>query len=116
MTSLDPDDPRPPFLQLAGSLRASIQSGEYGPGAALPTYQELADTWGVALNTVKSAVALLRDEGLVVTRHGKGTFVRTQTPDGEVPTRDGGGDERLWQAIAEIRRRLAEVERRLDRS
>ncbi|MFI7677195.1 GntR family transcriptional regulator [Actinophytocola sp. NPDC049390] len=115
MASLDPDDPRAPYLQVAGGLRAAIRSGQYGPGAQLPTYQELADTWGVAINTVKAAVTLLRDEGLVVTQHGKGSFVRTQPAEGESLTRDSGGDERVWQAIAEIRRRLADIERQLDR-
>jgi DNA-binding GntR family transcriptional regulator len=110
---MDPDDPRAPYLQVAGGLRAAIQSGEYGPGAQLPTYQELADSWGVAVNTVKAAVTLLRDEGLVVTRQGKGSFVRTQRPDGESPNRDSGGDERIWQAIAEVRRRLTDIEQRL---
>jgi len=114
MRSLDPDDPRPPYLQVAGDLRAAIASGEYAPGAQLPTYQELADSWGVAVNTVKSAVSLLKDEGLVVTRHGKGSFVRTQQPDNEAGERAGsGGDERIWQAIAEIRKRLGEIERKL---
>ena len=114
MASLDPDDPRAPYLQVAGGLRAAIRSGEYGPGAQLPTYQELADTWGVAINTAKAAVTLLRDEGLVVTQHGKGSFVRTQPPDGDTPSRASDGDERVWQAIAEIRRRLGDIERRLD--
>jgi DNA-binding GntR family transcriptional regulator len=116
MASLDPDDPRAPYLQVAGGLRAAIRSGEYAPGAQLPTYQELAETWGVAINTAKSAVTLLRDEGLVVTQHGKGSFVRTQPADGEAPARDGAGDERVWQAIAEIRRRLTDIERRLEQS
>lgn len=115
MASLDPDDPRAPYLQVAGGLRAAIRSGEYAPGAQLPTYQELAETWGVAINTAKSAVTLLRDEGLVVTQHGKGSFVRTQAPDGEPAVRDGGGDERVWQAIADLRRRVAELEGRLER-
>lgn len=116
MASLDPDDPRAPYLQVAGSVRAAIQSGEYGPGAQLPTYQEFADSWGVAINTVKAALTLLRDEGLVVTRHGKGSFVRTQSPDSDLFPYHGGGDERVWQAIAEIRRRLTDVERRLEQS
>jgi DNA-binding GntR family transcriptional regulator len=109
--SLDSDDPRAPYLQVAGGLRAAIRSGEYAPGAQLPTYQELAETWGVAVNTVKSAVTLLRDEGLVVTQHGKGSFVRTQPLDGQAPVGDSGGDERVWQAIADLRRRVAELER-----
>jgi len=111
MASLDPDDPRAPYLQVAGALRAAIRSGEYAPGAQLPTYQELAETWGVAINTAKSAVTLLRDEGLVVTQHGKGSFVRTHSPDGEAPV-SGGGDERVWQAIADLRRRVTELEGR----
>ncbi|WP_410601569.1 GntR family transcriptional regulator [Amycolatopsis sp. lyj-90] len=114
MTSLDPDDPRAPYLQVAGGLRAAIASGEYSPGAQLPTYADLAEAWGVAPNTAKSAVSLLRDEGLVVTRHGKGSFVRTQPTGGETANRGiDSSDERVWQAIADIRRRLAEVERRL---
>jgi DNA-binding GntR family transcriptional regulator len=116
MTTFDPDDPRAPYLQVAGGLRAAIRSGEYGPGAQLPTYQELADTWGVAINTAKSAVTLLRDEGLVITQHGKGSFVRTQAPSGGTPASEGGGDERVWQAIADLRRRVAELERRPEQS
>lgn len=111
MASSNSDDPRAPYLQVAGGLRAAIQSGKYAPGAQLPTYQELAETWGVAINTAKSAVTLLRDEGLVVTQHGKGSFVRTQPPDDKSPA-SGGGDERIWQAIADLRRRVAELERR----
>lgn len=114
MTSLDPDDSRAPYLQVAGGLRAAIASGEYSPGAKLPTLQELADSWGVAPNTAKSAISLLRDEGLVVIRHGKGSFVRTRPAEGDSVSRAAdSSDERVWQAIADVRRRLAEVERRL---
>ncbi|MEV7092955.1 winged helix-turn-helix domain-containing protein [Amycolatopsis sp. NPDC051045] len=114
MASLNPDDPRAPFLQVAGGLRAAILSGEYAPGGQLPTYQELAESWGVAVNTAKSAVAHLREEGLVVIRHGKGSFVRTQPAEGDSVTRpESSGDERVWQAIAEIRKRLGEIERKL---
>lgn len=114
MASLDPDDPRAPYLQVAGGLRVAITSGEYAPGSQLPTYQELADAWGVAVNTAKSAVAQLRDEGLVVIRHGKGSFVRTRPAEDEHAARAvDGGDERVWQAIADIRRRLSDVERKL---
>jgi DNA-binding FadR family transcriptional regulator len=76
----------------------------------------LADTHGVAVNTARSAVALLRDEGWVVVQHGKGTLVRSQPPAGAGESggdRPDDGNERVWQAIAEIRRRLADVERRL---
>jgi GntR family transcriptional regulator len=114
---MDPDDPRAPFLQVAAGLRAAITSGEYGPGSQLPTYQELADSWGIAVNTAKSAVAQLREEGLVVIRHGKGSFVRTQPAEGDSAARpEASGDERIWQAIAEIRKRLGDIERKLGES
>ena len=93
--------------------RAAIDARDYGPGVQLPSYQELADSWGVAINTAKSAVGLLRDEGLVVVRPGKGTFVRTQPAQGPSNHGDERGDERVWQAIADIRRRLGEIERQL---
>ena len=114
---MDPDDPRAPFLQVAAGLRAAIPSGEYGPGSQLPPSQELADSWGVAVNTAKSAVAQLREEGLVVIRHGKGSFVRTQPAEGDsAPRPEASGDERVWQAIAEIRKRLGDIERKLGES
>jgi DNA-binding GntR family transcriptional regulator len=114
MTKLDPDDPRPPYLQLVGSLRTAVRAGDYQPGDQLPTYQELADEYGVAVNTVKSALGVLRDEGLVVIRHGKGSFVRTQLgrPDDPHAGADVREIERLWHALAEMNRRVAILERR----
>ena len=118
MAVLDPDDPRAPYLQVAGGLRAAIQAGELGPGAQLPTYQELADSWGVAVNTAKSAVSLLRDEGWVVVRHGKGSFVRTHPPENSDESREDGANgqqsEEIWRAISEIRQRVTDLEKRLD--
>ncbi|GAB3914644.1 GntR family transcriptional regulator [Kibdelosporangium lantanae] len=114
--ALDPDDPRPPYLQVSGRLRAAIESGELAPGAQLPTYQELADEFDVAVNTAKSAVNQLRGEGLVVIRQGKGSFVRTQPPaDDQEPTgaKSSAADlERVWQELAELRRRVAALEKR----
>jgi DNA-binding GntR family transcriptional regulator len=112
MTRLDPDDPRSPYLQVAGRLRDAIASGTNPPGSQLPTYQELADEFGVAVNTAKSAVNLLRDEGLVVVRQGKGSYVRTELEP--VGQQDADRDERVWQAIADIRRRLSTIEQRLE--
>jgi DNA-binding transcriptional regulator YhcF (GntR family) len=79
MDALDPDDPRPPFQQVAAILKAAIVTGSYEPGDRLPSYTELAATYGVAVMTAQKAVGLLRDEGLVVSRQGKGSFVRQRT-------------------------------------
>lgn len=77
--TLDPDDPRPPFQQVIAVLRAAILTRKLAPGEQLPSFAELARHFGVAPMTVQKAVGALRDEGLVVTRQGKGSFVRQRT-------------------------------------
>jgi DNA-binding transcriptional regulator YhcF (GntR family) len=77
--SLDPDDPRPPYLQVASALREAILSKTLGPGDQLPSGTELAKRYGVARMTVQQAIRTLRDEGLVVSRQGSGVFVRQRT-------------------------------------
>lgn len=74
--ALDPDDPRPPYLQVAGELRAAIKTRKLEPGDKLPSQNELAERYGVARMTVVQALKVLRDEGLVVTRQGSGVYVR----------------------------------------
>ncbi|MFJ5883260.1 GntR family transcriptional regulator [Kitasatospora cineracea] len=79
--SLDPDDSRPPYQQVSSSLRASILTKKPGfeTGDKLPSGPELAKHFGVARGTVDKALDLLRQEGLIVTRQGSGSFVRERT-------------------------------------
>src|SRR6266566_5748773 len=74
--SLDPDDPRPPYIQIANALRAAILTRTFAPGEQLPSGSELAKRYGVARMTVQQALRLLREEGLIVSRQGSGVFVR----------------------------------------
>ncbi|WP_436493400.1 GntR family transcriptional regulator [Actinokineospora sp. HUAS TT18] len=76
---LDPDDPRPPYQQVANALRASILTKTFGPGDKLPSGPELAERYGVARMTIQQAIRLLREEGLVVSRQGSGVYVRERT-------------------------------------
>jgi DNA-binding transcriptional regulator YhcF (GntR family) len=76
--AIDPDDPRPASHQIANHLRAAILTRRYPPGERLPSQYELADRYDVARETVKSALRILRDERLIVTRQGSGAFVRSQ--------------------------------------
>ncbi|GAA1028730.1 hypothetical protein GCM10009557_14810 [Virgisporangium ochraceum] len=76
---LEPDDPRPASQQIANLLRAAILTRRFAPGERLPSQNELAERYGVARETVKSALRTLRDERLIVTRQGSGAFVRAQT-------------------------------------
>ena len=114
MSKLDPDDERPPYEQLAAALRGSIRAGDLGPGAQLPSYSALAVEYGVAPNTVKSALALLRSEGLIVSRRGKGSFVRTQPVSGSSEGGEGRTLADVWEALEATNRRLDELERRVD--
>ena len=56
-------------------LGADIRGGRLGPGARLPTEQELTASLGVSRTVVREAVAALRADGLVVTRRGSGAYV-----------------------------------------
>jgi DNA-binding transcriptional regulator YhcF (GntR family) len=76
---LDPDDPRPPYQQVANALRAAILTRSFQPGEKLPSGPDLAKRFGVARMTVQQAIRLLRDEGLVVSRQGSGVYVRERT-------------------------------------
>ncbi|MBN9098861.1 MAG: GntR family transcriptional regulator [Pseudonocardia sp.] len=79
MRDLDPDDPRPPYQQVANALRAAILTRTFKPGDKLPSGPELAKRYGVARMTVQQAIRILRDEGLIVSRQGSGVYVRERT-------------------------------------
>jgi GntR family transcriptional regulator / MocR family aminotransferase len=65
---------------LYDQLRAAILDGRLAPGARLPAHRRAADLFGVAKNTAAGVYDRLLSEGLVVTRHGAGTFVRAPPP------------------------------------
>lgn len=73
-------NPTPLYVQLADILRAMVQSGELQPRSPLPSESYLQQEHGVARGTVRMAVGILREEGLVVTIAGRGTFVRPSEP------------------------------------
>jgi DNA-binding transcriptional regulator YhcF (GntR family) len=74
--TLDPDDPRPAYVQVASSLRAGILTRQYAPGEKLPSGGALAEHYGVARMTIQQAIRILRDEGLITSRAGSGVFAR----------------------------------------
>ncbi|MEJ2376679.1 MAG: GntR family transcriptional regulator [Pseudolabrys sp.] len=63
------------YLHVANLLRKRIESEEWGPGTRLPALKELAAEFGVANVTLRLAVAILEEEGLVRREQGRGTFV-----------------------------------------
>jgi DNA-binding GntR family transcriptional regulator len=71
---IDPESADYPYVQLAAHLRRRISSGEIT--SLLPSLTALTQETGLSMGTVRRAVALLIDEGLVVTVPGRGMFVR----------------------------------------
>jgi DNA-binding FadR family transcriptional regulator len=64
-----------PYLQLAAILRDRISTGRYPAGRKIPSLIALEDEFGLSNMTVRRAVSLLADEGLLVKVPGRGTFV-----------------------------------------
>jgi DNA-binding GntR family transcriptional regulator len=63
------------YMQVAGDIAARIGSGELTPGARLRPERELAEHYGVSYGTLRHAMEVLRECGLITTIHGRGTFV-----------------------------------------
>jgi DNA-binding transcriptional MocR family regulator len=76
-------DRRPPYQHAADELRRDILQGRIKPGEQMPAIRELQERFGVANMTMRSALNVLRDEGLIYTIHGRGSFVADH---------DGGGE------------------------
>jgi GntR family transcriptional regulator len=68
-------DPRPMYLQILEQIRARIAARDWPPGKELPSIRALAAGLNVSVITVKRAYLDLETEGVIVTRHGKGSFV-----------------------------------------
>ena len=74
LTMIDPDLSTPIYQQLADLLAASIRAGRPPQGRPLPSITRLASEYGVAIGTVRHALAVLRDRGVIHVVSGKGTY------------------------------------------
>lgn len=73
--SISQTDARPMYLQILEQIRARIAAGDWAPGKELPSIRALAAGLNVSVITIKRAYLDLESEGVIVTRHGKGSFV-----------------------------------------
>jgi len=72
---VDPSSGVPPFEQVREAIRAQVDTGELAPGFRLPPVRTLAESLGLAANTVARAYKELEALGVVETRGRAGTFV-----------------------------------------
>src|ERR1051326_9014139 len=84
---IDRREPTELFEQVAAEIRRAIADGEARPGERLPPARDLAAVLGVNRNTVLRALRLLRDEGLLEFRRGRGVTVAGTSERGAVMAR-----------------------------
>jgi DNA-binding GntR family transcriptional regulator len=90
------DDSGPAYLQVARDLREQIASGALTAGQRIDTNEKLAERYGMAPMTIRSALDVLRGEGLISSQRGRGTFVATHAGE---PVTDTGHDPDVQQQI-----------------
>jgi GntR family transcriptional regulator len=79
--SLSMEDPQPMYRQIESQLRDFILAGQLKPGTKLPTIRALAGDLSCSVITTQRAYRDLEDEGLILTRQGRGTVVATITEE-----------------------------------
>ncbi len=84
---VDRSDPTDLYEQVAGEIRRAIAEGEAKPGERLPPAKDLAAILGVNTNTVLRALRMLREEGLLEFRRGRGVSVAGTPERGAVVAR-----------------------------
>ncbi|MFD0772701.1 GntR family transcriptional regulator [Streptomonospora algeriensis] len=78
--TIDREGPVPPYRQIAAILRNRIADGTIPPGRRIPSLVELEDEFQAARDTLRKAIQVLKDEGLVETVQGMGIFVVSNEP------------------------------------
>ncbi|SMY08152.1 GntR family transcriptional regulator [Flavimaricola marinus] len=73
-------DDRPQYVRIGDQLRDRIARGDYAVGALLPTEGELCEEFKISRHTVREALRLLTDAGLIQRRQGSGSRVLAAQP------------------------------------
>jgi GntR family transcriptional repressor for pyruvate dehydrogenase complex len=89
------------YEHIVEQIRALIREGRWAPGDQIPPERELAERFKVSRTSVREALRALEMQGVIDSRQGGGTFVRTADTEALVPP--------LAAAILRGRRELAEV-------
>jgi len=77
--------PKQIYEQVADRIRESINTGAFQPGTRLPSERDLAHAFKVSRPAVREAIGALQNEGIVITRHGSGTYVVDQAVTPRLP-------------------------------
>ncbi len=113
---------QPAYKQVADALRQKIKEEELEPGAKLGSLAGLMAEHDVSVTVVRMALKELKDEGLVSSHPGKGTFVAGGPDDKNHHFRQAmqqlgalrQHNEQMTEHVAALEGRLAQLERRVD--
>ena len=78
---IDPEGMTPVYVQVADAIAERIRDGRLVPNRPIPSETTMQQEFGVARGTVRKAVDVLRERGLVATVPGRGTYVLPKTDD-----------------------------------
>jgi len=78
LLTIDTNDPRPIYQQVADGIKELIARGKLAEGTTLPPVRQVAADLGVNLNTIATAYRALQDDGLIVIKHGSGAVVASR--------------------------------------
>ncbi|MDA2810347.1 GntR family transcriptional regulator [Nocardiopsis sp. RSe5-2] len=98
-----------PYIRIADDLRKRIASGEYPVGGPLPSGKVLAEEYKAARNTVASAIRVLREEGLVASEQGRGSYVLARPEE----DRDEQGLEGVVKRLGELQGQVEQLSKRV---
>ena len=103
MFTLDYRDARPIYTQICDGIREQILTGILQEGDRLPSVRELATQLTINPNTIQRSYRQLEEEGWIASVPGKGSFVCA------VPTPSDAQVQTLWEELADLRRRMAQL-------
>ena len=97
--TIDEQDRRPLYQQVADEIKGLIAAGELSEGSSLPPVRQVAADLGVNLNTVAFAYRRLQQEGLIKVKHGSGAVVISRR----------AGQDASEQVLSQLRSALTEL-------
>lgn len=102
------------YYQIIEVIRKKIQSGEWKTGHKLPSEPELAQQFGVSRTTVRQATSELVQKGMLVRKHGSGTYVARPSLEEDFvtlsyPIELGGGHKLIESKETTCPKNIAEI-------
>jgi GntR family transcriptional regulator len=112
--AIDPTSGAPIYLQIVNQVKYVVAAGRLAPGEELPPIRALAEQLLINPNTVARAYLELQRAGVVVKRHGSGTFVADRPPAVSKGQRHKILGERADALLSEARQLGVELDEVID--